>query len=121
MPVLLDIMQTQMETTLGQYALLLADDEQREKERRAISAKIVLCRQDIAQYRSRIRGLYENLVQGVISSEEYFSFKDQYEATISDAENELALLEKSSKTMELQQKGKRAFPMICATSVKSRS
>ena len=76
MPVLLDIMQTQMETTLGQYALLLADDEQREKERRAISAKLGVCRQDIAQYRSRIRGLYENLVQGVISNEEYFSLAD---------------------------------------------
>ena len=104
MPVLLDIMQTQMETTLGQYALLLADDEQREKERQAISGKLGLCRQNIAQYRNRIRGLYENLMQGVISNEEYFSFKNQYEAKISDAENELALLEKSGKTMELQQK-----------------
>ncbi|MDD4509443.1 MAG: recombinase family protein [Oscillospiraceae bacterium] len=104
LPVLLDIMQTQMETTLGQYALLLADDEQREKKRQAVSTKLGVCRQDIAQYRSRIRGLYENLVQGVISSEEYFSFKKQYEAKISDAENELNLLERNSKTIELQQK-----------------
>ena len=109
MPVLLDIMQAQMETTLGQYALLLADDEQREKERRAISAKLGVCRQDMAQYRSRIRGLYENLVQGVISNEEYFSFKNQYEAKISDAENELTLLEKSGKTIELQQKRQKSL------------
>lgn len=109
MPVLLDIMQTQIETTLGQYALLLADDERREKERQTVSAKLGVCRQDIAQYRSRIRGLYENLVQGVISSEEYFSFKNQYESKISDAENKLALLEKNSKTVELQQKRQKSL------------
>ena len=104
MPVLLDIMQAQMETTLGQYALLLADDAQREKEQRAISAQLTACRQSITQYRSRIRGLYENLVQNVLTSEDYFSLKSQYEAKISDAEQEVTALERRIHTMELQRK-----------------
>ena len=109
MPALLDIMQAQMETALGQYALMLAGDEQREKERRTISVKLGDCRQSIAQYRSRIRGLYENLVQSVISNEEYFTFKSQYEAKIACAEQEAALLERSMKTMELQQKRQKSL------------
>lgn len=103
-PVLLDIMQAQMETTLGQYALLLADDAKRETERREISSQLNACRQSITQYRGRIRGLYENLVQNVLTSDDYFSFKSQYEAKITDAEQEVAALESRIHTMELQQK-----------------
>ncbi|MDD3393912.1 MAG: recombinase family protein [Anaerotignum sp.] len=109
MPVLLDIMQAQMETTLGQYALLLADDATWAQERRAISAQLTACRQSITQYRGRIRGLYENLVQNILTSDDYFSLKSQYEAKISDAEQEVAALESRIHTMELQQKRQRGL------------
>lgn len=104
LPVLLDIMQAQMETTLGSYALMLADDNHREKERQTILSALAEHRRTIEQCRSKGRGLYESLVQGVISNEEYFSFKSRYEVKASDAEKEVSRLKHSIKLMELQKK-----------------
>ena len=109
LPALMDIMKAAMKATLGNYSLLLSDEAAQEKEQQSISTKIAEYKQDIAQYRSRIRGLYENLVQRVITNAEYFEFKEQYEAKIAAKEQDITLLERSQKAVTTQRKRQKSL------------
>ena len=109
LPALMDIMKAAMKATLGDYSLLLSDEAAQEKEQQSISTKIAEYKQDIAQYRSRIRGLYENLVQRVITNAEYFEFKEQYEAKIAAKEQDITLLERSQKAVTTQRKRQKSL------------
>jgi site-specific DNA recombinase len=104
MPALLDVLQSALATTFGQYSLMLADEAKQAERRCELSDSLCECRQDIANYRARIRGLYENLVQRVITNEDYFDFKTQYEAKISVLERQASQLEQGIKTLDLQRK-----------------
>ena len=50
-------------------------------------------RQEIEKKRRLIRGLYENFVQGILTSEEYFELKADYEESINTLSGEVAGLE----------------------------
>ena len=102
MPALLDILQSALATTFGQYSLMLADEAKQAERRCELSDALCEHRQDIANYRVRIRGLYENLVQRVITNEDYFELKEQYEAKISVLEQQATQLEQRLKTLDLQ-------------------
>jgi DNA invertase Pin-like site-specific DNA recombinase len=104
MPVLLDILQTALTTTLGQYSLMLADEAAQADRRSELTDALLERRQHITNYRARIRGLYEILVQRIITNEDYFEFKAQYETKISALEQQASQLEQSLKTLDSQRK-----------------
>lgn len=60
--------------------------------------------QSIAVARSRIRRLYEDLVNGILNNEEYAAFKAQYEAVISEHEAKIAELNAKHKAAERAEK-----------------
>lgn len=77
---LADVIQEQLDTTLGQYSLGLENLSKEAEEQKNIQAKIASRKQEIQQLRTYQRGLYEGLIQNHLSKDEYFSFKEKYEA-----------------------------------------
>ena len=49
-----------------------------------------------------MRSLYENLVQGVLTKDEYFDYKEKYESRIADLAVEMEQLEDGLRTMDTQ-------------------
>ena len=99
--VLLTVLLEAMNATIGQYALLLNADN-REQQRKELTEQAGRCKADAEKYRSRIRGLYEDFVLGVLTSEDYFSFKEQYETQLAASEQEADHLEQKKKQMDMQ-------------------
>lgn len=52
-------------------------------------------RQEIEKTRRLIRGLYENFVQGILTNDEYFELKADYEHAINALSGEIEVFEKS--------------------------
>ena len=52
--------------------------------------------------RGIVRSLYENLVQGVLTNDEYFDYKEKYESKIADLALEVEQLENGLRTMDEQ-------------------
>ena len=96
------ILEKEMEVTLGQYSVLLSDEAEHRRKRDELSAQVAEYQQAATQYRSRIRGLYENLVSGVITNDEYFEFKAQYENKIAGLEQDMERTECEVSDMERQ-------------------
>lgn len=74
-----------------------------EIDRKRLNKQIVMLSADAEKYRGMIKNLYEDLFAGVISKEEYISFKEEFEIKAKsaekgmiDAEIELKNLENSS-------------------------
>lgn len=99
--VLLTVLLEAMNATLGQYVLLLNADS-REQQRKELTEQAGRCKADAEKYRSRICGLYEDFVLGVLTSEDYFSFKEQYETKLAASEQEIDRLEHQKKQMDTQ-------------------
>ncbi len=59
-------------------------------------------RQDIEKQRRLIRGLYENFVQGILTSEEYFEMKAGYEESITVLSGDIEALEKGMDSLDDQ-------------------
>ncbi len=64
---LADILQEQLDTTLGQYSLGLESLSKEAEEQKSIQAKIASRKQEIQQLRTYQRGLYEGLIQNHLS------------------------------------------------------
>ena len=77
---LADMIQEQLDTTLGQYSIGLESLSKEAEEQKSIQAKITSRKQEIQQLRTYQRGLYEGLIQNHLSQDEYFAFKEKYEA-----------------------------------------
>ena len=89
---LADVIQEQLDTTLGQYSLGLENLSKEAEEQKNIQAKIASRKQEIQQLRTYQRGLYEGLIQNHLSKDEYFSFKEKYEAKIEAISKEIEQL-----------------------------
>ena len=61
-----------------------------------------------------VRSLYENLVQGVLTKDEYFDYKEKYESRIADLAVEMEQLEDGLRTMDAQTKQHRALKQDAA-------
>lgn len=68
-----DMIQEQLDTTLGQYSLGLENLSKEAEEQKNIQAKIASRKQEIQQLRTYQRGLYEGLIQNHLSKDEYFT------------------------------------------------
>ena len=86
---LADMIQEQLDTTLGQYSIGLESLSKEAEEQKSIQAKIASRKQEIQQLRTYQRGLYEGLIQNHLSQDEYFAFKEKYEAKIEAVSKEI--------------------------------
>ena len=89
---LADMIQEQLDATLGQYSLGLENLTKEAEEQKNIQAKIASRKQEIQQLRTYQRGLYEGLIQNHLSKDEYFTFKEKYEAKIEAISKEIEQL-----------------------------
>ena len=101
---LTDLLIAELDAVLGEYALHLEQPDREETLLADLFSKLTSRRQEIDRLRGLIRGLYENLVKGILSKEEYFSFKDRYEGKIAEITAEVEHLETGLRTVGAQRK-----------------
>ena len=106
---LADMLQNALETALGSYALSLVELPQQTAERAELNEKITCRKQEIQRLRGLIRSLYENLIQDILSKEEYITYKGKYESKIEQLSEEVAHLEKGLKALDKQVEQHRAL------------
>ncbi len=106
---LADMLQDSLDTALGQYTLSLAELPRQAADRAELREKITSRKQEIQRLRSIVRSLYENLVQGVLTKDEYFDYKEKYESRIADLAVEMEQLEDGLRTMDAQAEQHRAL------------
>lgn len=99
---LADMIQSALETALGSYALSLVELPQQAAERTDLKEKVSSRKQEIQRLNGLIRSLYENLIQGLLSKEEYITYKGKYESRIQQLTEEVAHLEKGLKALDKQ-------------------
>lgn len=96
------ILQQELTVALGNYSFVLEAEVKRKKERDNLKAGISAKKQEIDRNRRFVRGLYENFVQKVLTSEEYFTMKKDYEAVIATLSDEISTLENGLAVMDAQ-------------------
>ena len=111
---LTDMLQGALDTALGQYTLSLAELPRQTADRAELREKIASRKQEIQRLRGIVRSLYENLVQGVLTKEEYFDYKEKYESRIADLAVEMGQLEDDLRTMDAQAEQHRALEQDAA-------
>lgn len=99
---LMDVLLETMDAVLGQYALLLADTARQAAQMDALKTEIGRRERELKQNRTFSRGLYENLVQGLISNAEYLELKASYTAKIDTLDAEIQELTVGLHTLETQ-------------------
>lgn len=95
-------LQQELTVALGNYSFVLEAEVKRKKERDDLKAGISAKKQEIDRNRRFVRGLYENFVQKVLTSEEYFTMKKDYEAAIATLSDEISTLENGLAVMDAQ-------------------
>ena len=98
----LDILKRELAAVLGDYALLLNDNMQKQEKEAATREKINQAKLQFNQSRELLQTLYENLMNGAIDSEEYFDLKAIYEKQMQAAQKELAFYEKQADVRQKQ-------------------
>lgn len=111
---LADMLQEALNTALGDYRLSLAELPRQAADRAELREKITSRKQEIQRLRGIVRGLYENLVQGVLTKDEYFDYKEKYESRIADLAVEMEQLEDGLRTMDAQTEQHRALEQDAA-------
>ena len=111
---LADMLQDALDTALGQYTLSLAELPRQAADRAELREKITSRKQEIQRLRGIVRSLYENLVQGVLTKDEYFDYKEKYESRIADLAVEMEQLEDGLRTMDAQTEQHRALEQDAA-------
>lgn len=96
------ILQQELTVALGNYSFVLEAEVKRKKERDDLKAGICAKKQEMDRNRRFVRGLYENFVQKVLTSEEYFTMKKDYEAVIATLSDEISTLENGLAVMDAQ-------------------
>lgn len=99
---LTDMLQNALDAALGSYSLSLMELPQHTAERTELNEKITIRKQKIHRLRGLIRSLYENLIQDILSKEEYISYKGKYEVKIEQISEEVSHLEKGLKALDKQ-------------------
>ena len=115
---LADMLRDALDTALGQYTLSLAELPRQAADRAELREKITNRKQEIQRLRGIVRSLYENLVQGVLTKDEYFDYKEKYENRIADLAVEMEQLEDGLRTMDTQLEQHRALEQD-ATQIKT--
>lgn len=96
------ILEKELSVALGMSLPLFQLEAKQKQEKDALRAKMSIKRQEIEKKQRLIRGLYENFVQGILTSEEYFDMKADYETLISELSCKIEQLEIDMDTLDNQ-------------------
>ena len=91
-PSVIAIMEKELSVALSDSLPTLKAEMTQQTERAEIQTQLSLKRQDLANSQRLIRGLYEDVVQGLLSSEDYFSMKEDYEQRVERLTAEITAL-----------------------------
>ncbi len=97
-----DMLEEAFNTALGDFSLSILEVSQHSTERSQLQDKITGRKNEILRQRSLIKSLYENLIQGVLTKDEYFTYKEKYEAQIAAINLEVEQLEEGLRTLDVQ-------------------
>jgi len=89
-------------TITGTHMILRKNDVLLKSRQAGVKTQITVLRQDIDTNRRFLKSLYESLVTGILTDEEYFSMKAEYEAKIALAMDNIARLENERQELETQ-------------------
>lgn len=96
------ILEKELSVALGMSLPLFQLEAKQKQGKDTLRAKMSVKRQEIEKKQRLIRGLYENFVQGILTSKEYFDMKADYEALISELSGEIEQLEIGMETLDDQ-------------------
>ena len=91
-PSVIAIMEKELSVALSDSLPTRKAEMTQQTERAEIQTQLSLKRQDLANSQRLIRGLYEDVVQGLLSSEDYFSMKEGYEQRVEQLTAEITAL-----------------------------
>lgn len=94
----------QIGTLVDRYSALRKNGAFLKEKNSRITSEILSLKQDLGNSRHFLRGLYENLIQGTLTNEEYFTLKAGYEAKISANMEQVATLEAGVSELDLELK-----------------
>ncbi|WP_053769400.1 recombinase family protein [Sellimonas intestinalis] len=96
------ILEKELSVALGMSLPLFQLEARQKQKKDSLKSQVSAKRQDIEKQRRLIRGLYENFVQGILTSEEYFELKADYEESITALSNDIETLEKGMDALDDQ-------------------
>ena len=96
------ILEKELSVALGMSLPLFQLEARQKQKKDGLKSQMSAKRQDIEKQRRLIRGLYENFVQGILTSEEYFELKADYEESITALSNDIETLEKGMDALDDQ-------------------
>lgn len=96
------MLEEELKAAAGMSLSFLELENKKEQEKAMLKARMSTKRQDIDKKQRLVRGLYENLVQGILTSEEYFALKADYEQSIDKESKEIETLEKAMDALDSQ-------------------
>ena len=99
---ILTIIRQDAETVIGKNLRLKHQDTKLAAQKTAVDKEIVKLRQETASNRGYLTSLYENLVTGILTSDEYRSMKAGYEKKITAAVERMQQLQEQQAELEKQ-------------------
>jgi uncharacterized protein YeeX (DUF496 family) len=99
---LLTMIQVQADTVIGKSLKLRNNSAKIEAKREAIKAEIVTLRQEANKNGRMAKSLYESLVNGIITSDEYREMRESYETKMQNSLIKAKELENQQRELEKQ-------------------
>lgn len=96
------ILEKELSVALGMSLPLFQLEARQKQKKDGLKSQMSDKRQEIEKQRRLIRGLYENFVQGILTSEEYFELKAGYEESITALSGDIEALEKEMDALDDQ-------------------
>lgn len=96
------ILEKELSVALGMSLPLFQLEARQKQKKDGLKSQMSAKRQDIEKQRRLIRGLYENFVQGILTSEEYFELKAGYKESITVLSGDIETLEKGMDALDDQ-------------------
>ena len=96
------ILEKELSVALGMSLPLFQLEARQKQKKDGLKSQMSVKRQEIEKQRRLIRGLYENFVQGILTSEEYFELKAGYEESITALSGDIEALEKEMDALDDQ-------------------
>lgn len=96
------VLEKELSVALGMSLPLFQLEARQKQKKDGLKSQMSAKRQDIEKQRRLIRGLYENFVQGILTSGEYFELKAGYEESITVLSGDIETLEKGMDALDDQ-------------------
>lgn len=94
------ILEKELAVALGMSLPLFQLEAKQKQDKDRLKTRMSVRRQEIEKKRRLIHGLYENFVQGILTNEEYFELKADYEESINTLSGEIEALEKDMDALD---------------------